>query len=117
MGLVEFFGFLGAIKLALCGAPQLYKAVKEKHQRGMHWGTIYFWLSGEVFTILYLLFTPTPLNFSEAVVMGIMTYPLLVNYGANMIFLSGILWYKLFPTDGGPTSIDDFKKWWKERNG
>jgi uncharacterized protein with PQ loop repeat len=88
MGITEVIGYAGALMLALCGAPQLYKCFKDKHARGLSWGLVLLWLGGEVLTIIYLLMA------------GIMTAPLIVNYGFNLIVLVGIFKYKLFPTDG-----------------
>ena len=62
-------------------------------------------------TIIYLLFTPTPLELVGKVISGIMTYPVALNYGANVLFLIGIFKYKIWPKDGGLTAWQELKRW------
>lgn len=49
----------------------------------MNWGLIWMWGVGEVFAMIYIL--PR------------MDLPLLFNYAANIVFLSVIAYYKVWP--------------------
>jgi len=74
-------GYIGAICLAVCGAPQAYKSYKDKHSDGISTGFLVLWTVGEVLTFLYIL--PK------------MDIPLLLNYVSNILFLSVIWRYKI----------------------
>lgn len=80
---METIGWLGSILLAFCGLPQAIESYKTKSSEGLTWGFISMWFFGEIFTIIYIL--PQ------------MVLPLLFNYTANVIFLSIIIYYKIFP--------------------
>lgn len=84
MPLIEILGYLGAILLAVCGVPQLLKCWKDKHADGLSWGLIILWLTGEIVTIAYLFLA------------GIMTAPLALNYGCNVLIVMAILYYKIW---------------------
>jgi uncharacterized protein with PQ loop repeat len=79
----ELLGWLGAFLLAFCGLPQAIDSFKNKSSYGVTWGLLLMWGSGEIFALLYVL--PT------------MQWPLLFNYSANLLFLSVIIYYKIWP--------------------
>jgi uncharacterized protein with PQ loop repeat len=78
-------GYVGSIMLALCGAPQAWDCIVTG-QANISTGTVALWAGGEILTIIYLVWSK------------IMTKPLAVNYGCNMLFLIIIMYYKIFPT-------------------
>jgi uncharacterized protein with PQ loop repeat len=80
---METLGYIGSIMLAICGLPQALESYKTKSSDGLTWGFIGLWFWGEIFTFVYIL--PK------------MDLPLLINYSANIIFLSVIIYFKLFP--------------------
>jgi uncharacterized protein with PQ loop repeat len=80
---METIGWIGSILLAFCGLPQAIESYKTKSSEGLTWGFLFMWFMGEILTIIYIL--PQ------------MVLPLLFNYTANVIFLSVIIYYKLFP--------------------
>ena len=80
---MENIGWLGSILLAFCGLPQAIESYKTKSSEGLTWGFIGMWFIGEICTFIYIL--PK------------MDLPLLLNYTANIIFLSIIIFYKLMP--------------------
>lgn len=80
---MENIGWLGSILLAFCGLPQAIESYKTKSSEGLTWGFIGMWFIGEICTFIYIL--PK------------MDLPLLLNYTANIIFLSIIIFFKLMP--------------------
>jgi len=80
---MEIIGYIGSIMLAICGLPQAIESYKTKSSEGLTWGFILLWLFGELFTFAYIL--PK------------MDLPLLINYSANIIFLTIIVYFKIFP--------------------
>lgn len=75
-------GWLGSILLSICGLPQAIQCVKQKHADGVNWCFLGFWGSGEVFTLWYILSKES------------LDFPLILNYGLNIIFISIIVYYK-----------------------
>jgi uncharacterized protein with PQ loop repeat len=75
-------GWLGSLLLAFCSIPQAYKSFNDKHSRGISWGFILMWTTGEICTLIYIL-------------QDQFAWPLLFNYGINCVFCLVILWYKL----------------------
>ena len=78
---MDNIGWIGSILLAFCGLPQALDTIKRKSAKGLAWGFLLMWFVGELATFIYII--PK------------MDLPLLINYGANMIFLSIILFYKI----------------------
>lgn len=78
-------GWFGSIMLALCALPQAIKSYKDKHSKGLDTTFLLLWSAGEILTAIAVYTSPTNLVY------------LFVNYGANLIFLSVIWYYKLFP--------------------
>lgn len=77
-------GYVGSICLALCGLPQAIECWQLGYA-GISTGTVALWFVGEVATIIYLVWS------------RIMTRPLALNYGVNILILSVIIFYILFP--------------------
>jgi uncharacterized protein with PQ loop repeat len=78
---MEFIGWLGAICFAFCALPQAIHAIRFKTANGVTWGLLVLWTLGEIFTLIYVL----PKGY----------LPLIVNYVANLILLSIIIYYKV----------------------
>lgn len=85
MNLNELFGWIGSILLAFCGLPQAICSLRQKSSHGISWGLLLMWGLGEIFAVLYVL----PRT----------EWPLLFNYSANILFLSIITYYKIWPKD------------------
>ena len=80
---METIGWIGSILLAFCGLPQAIKCFRTKSSAGIDPGFIMMWLAGELFTLAYVL--PK------------LDWPLLFNYGANILFIGVIVYYKVKP--------------------
>lgn len=79
---LEIVGYVGGICLAMCGLPQAIQSYNQKHSDGLNVIFLLLWTIGEIFTIIYVI--------------PIMSIPLFINYGANLIFLSIIWKYKIW---------------------
>ena len=88
--ITEAIGWLGAVLLATCGLPQLFKTIKTKNFDGLSLTFLFWWLFGEVFVLFY-------------VIQKAFRWPLIFNYGINIIVVFIILFLFAF-TGGG-------KKW------
>lgn len=78
-------GWIGSILLAFCAAPQALKAYVDGEAKGLSLITLIMWTTGEVCTLIALLYESQ------------LKYYLIFNYGCNILLLSGIWKYKLFP--------------------
>jgi uncharacterized protein with PQ loop repeat len=78
---LETVGYIGSILLAFCGLPQAIQSYREKHSDGINFWFLLMWTFGEIFTIIYVI--------------PLMSIPLFINYGANLVFLMVIWRYKL----------------------
>jgi hypothetical protein len=74
-------GYIGNILLTACGAPEAYKAFKTK-QCTLTWSFLFMCFVGEVLTLAAII-NDAPLGY------------LLLNYGANIFFISIMLHYKI----------------------
>ena len=81
--LIEAIGWAGSILLAFCGLPQAIESHRTGSSSGVTWGLILMWGLGEVLTMAYIL--PK------------MDWPLVFNYAANIVFISVIAYYKMWP--------------------
>jgi len=82
--MIEVLGILGALALAICAVPQAILSYKQGHSDGMSSWTLGLWTMGEILTTAYILLTSAdPI--------------LLMNYIANLCYLSVIVRYKLYP--------------------
>ena len=84
MNFFYFFGWLGSMLFAISAIPQAIHSFKTKQSEGVTWGLLLLWFFGEIFTLIYVL----PKND---------VLPLLMNYMLNIVFISVILYYKLWP--------------------
>lgn len=82
--MTEALGWSGSILLAFCGLPQAVQSWRTGSSSGVNWGLISMWGVGEVLAMLYVL--PR------------MDWPLLFNYAANIVFISVIAYYKVWPS-------------------
>ena len=80
---MDKIGWIGSLLLALCAIPQAIESYKTKSSAGLTWGFISMWFVGEICTFIYII--PK------------LDLPLLVNYGANICFLTVIIYYKINP--------------------
>ena len=78
MQIIEIIGWIGAILLATCGLPQLFKTLKTKNFDGLSLTFILWGLAGEILTLVYITNQAFKL-------------PLLFNYGINIIICITIL--------------------------
>ena len=83
MSIFEIMGWLGSICLAICGIPQAWQSMKDKHSHGISWGFVLLWAFGEIFALAY--------------VYDKLDLPLLLNYATNILILGVILYFKINP--------------------
>jgi len=72
----ELIGWISAILFACCGVPEVLIALKTGDS-GLSWGFLGMWFGGEIFAIIYTL--------SKSKVIKL--WPLLFNYGLNILCL------------------------------
>jgi uncharacterized protein with PQ loop repeat len=77
---VEVIGWIGALFLAVCAAPQAYKSYVEKKTEGVSITFLSLWYLGEVLTLIYICFTSVQI-------------PLVINYVFNILCLTVIIYY------------------------
>jgi len=82
-GSLEAIGWVGSILLAFCGLPQAVQSYRTGSSSGVTWGLLSMWGVGEVLTLVYVLPKSEP--------------PLVFNYLANILFISVIAYYKVWP--------------------
>lgn len=85
MNFFEISGWLGSMLFAISAIPQAIHSFKTKQSEGVTWGLLLLWFFGEIFTLIYVLPKDDVL-------------PLLMNYMLNIVFISVILYYKLWPS-------------------
>lgn len=76
-------GWFSAALFAICAMPQARKSRREGHSRGIDSTFLSMWALAEILGIIY--------------VWDLGSHPLLLNYGLNLLFLSIIIYYKVFP--------------------
>ena len=81
--MINTIGWLGAIILAISSLPQMIKTVRDGHASGLSWIFLLLWFVGEVMCLVYV----APDH----------NYPLIANYLINLVILSVIGYYKIFP--------------------
>jgi uncharacterized protein with PQ loop repeat len=77
---MEIVGWIGSVLLALCGLPLAWQSFRDKHSHGISNAFLVMWLVGELLTFSYVL----PKK----------DYPLLFNYGLNIVCLVIVIRYK-----------------------
>jgi len=82
---METIGWIGSILLAFCGLPEAIVSIKQG-RCNVSWGFLLMWYLGEIFTLAYI-------------VSDVFSYPLILNYGLNLTFISTMIYYKLRPRE------------------
>lgn len=77
-------GWIGSLCLASCGFPAAVQSYKEGHSRGMNLWFLILWTLGEILTLVAIS-KDAPLGY------------LILNYGCNLVFLSVIWLYRIWP--------------------
>lgn len=85
LGWTQTFGWIYSLAFALSAIPQALKSIKEKNSRGVADGTLLLWIIGEVAGTAYGI--------------SLVQWPIIFNCVLNTIFVSIILWYKIFPKE------------------
>lgn len=80
---IESIGWIGSLLLSLCAIPELVRAVITGNSP-LTWTFLLLWFSGEVVTLIYTIFKSIKIKL----------WPLLFNYGINIICLIIIILYK-----------------------
>lgn len=80
---MDIFGYIGSICLALCAIPQAWLSYKQGHSEGVSVYFLLLWTFGEIFTLVYVIYN--------------LDIPLILNYVANLLFLSVIWKYRFYP--------------------
>ena len=80
---LELVGWVGSILFAICAIPQARLCYKQGHSDGLDWIFLLCWLFGEILVTIYVI----PKR----------DWPLLLNYGVNLLCLFVIIRYKLYP--------------------
>lgn len=83
--MADIIGWSGSVFLAICGAPQALKSIREGHSRGVSASFLMLWLGGE---LCYL--------YSTAAKFGLVSW-LVFNYVGNIVFVLVIIYFALFP--------------------
>lgn len=80
---MEIVGWVGALLLAVCAAPQTLKCIQQGHGRGLSHIFLWVWFWGELLTLTYMV--PK------------LIWPAILNLSINLLFLCVILYYRYFP--------------------
>ena len=80
---MDLVGWIGSIMLAICAAPQAYDSWKRGHSDGVTWGLLVLWGGGELVTLIYVI--------------SKLDWAMISNYASNVVIMSVIIWYKIFP--------------------
>lgn len=78
--MIESFGFIGSILLAICAIPEVVRTIKD-NKCHLGWNFLLLWFFGEVFLFIY--------------VVDLIDYALIFNYGFNILLLIIMLIYKV----------------------
>jgi uncharacterized protein with PQ loop repeat len=76
---MQLLGWIGGIALAICAAPQAWKAFSTMDSSDFSIWFLALWLLGEVCLLCYTW--------------GLRKWPLRLNYGSNIVFILIILRY------------------------
>jgi len=82
--MIDLIGWMGALLLGICGIPEVIHTLQTS-QVNLTWGLLLFWFFGEILALIYTY------NKSKKVRL----FPLIFNYGLNIICISILIWYKL----------------------
>jgi uncharacterized protein with PQ loop repeat len=81
----EVVGWFGSLMFALCGFPQAWLSYKQGHSKGVSKLFILMWLIGE---LCYINYTLNKFG---------LIFPFFVNYFVNILFISVIIYFMVFP--------------------
>ena len=77
--MTSLLGYIGGFFLGVCAVPETIRTIKDKRCH-LGWPFLLMWGLGEVFMLLYAV----QLN----------DLALILNYGANLVLVSPMVWYK-----------------------
>lgn len=83
----ELIGWISGLCLAICGVPLAWEAVLKGRTLGINKPFLWLWYIGEVMGIIYCI--------------SLGSYPLIFNYGFNILLISPVLYYTYFPRKRG----------------
>jgi uncharacterized protein with PQ loop repeat len=78
--IVETIGYIGGVLLAICSVPEVFRTIKDSTCH-LGWTFLLLWFFGELFMIVYAF--------------HLWDYPLLFNYGFNLLLVGIMLFYKV----------------------
>ena len=81
--MTQLFGWISSIAFGICAIPQAMMSYKDGHSNGMSNGLLTLWMIGETTGLMYAV--------------GLNELPLMLNYGANALFVGVVMHYKFFP--------------------
>lgn len=82
--MIHLLGYAAMMCLIVAAVPQAIKAVKEGHSKGMATGYLVLLLTG--FTLM-----------SSYLILNKPVWPVIINYGVNILMMLIIGFYKVFP--------------------
>ncbi|MFA8341981.1 MAG: PQ-loop domain-containing transporter [Rhodothermaceae bacterium] len=84
----EMIGWLGSFLFSICALPQVIQTWRTKKADDLNALFLWFWFWGEVFTLIYIVWT----DISQ----GVYHLPLYFNYCFNLILVVYLLFAKYF---------------------
>ena len=81
-----YLGWFGAFLFSVCAIPQVLKTMKTREADDLSICFLLMWFFGEIFTLIYILIDDSLLLITH--------YPLYVNYVANIVMITYLLWAK-----------------------
>ena len=97
-----YLGWVGALLFSISAIPQVIKTIKTKEADDLSVCFLFLWFFGEVCTLIYLLIDDSLLSITH--------YPLYINYIANIIMISYLLWAKKKYSGNRSTLLDKQSK-------
>ena len=101
----EGIGWAGSMLFCLCAVPQCIKAYRTKRVHDLSWIFILMWLLGEILFGIYVLVGNVrdieakavgELSFLQVLCSDGMQWPLLANYGFNIVLTSCLAYMKWY---------------------
>lgn len=84
--MISAIGFLGALFFGICSFPQVYQVWKTQDTKAMSKSFLILWALGEIFCWVYII--------AQNYTVGIIQWPLHMNYFLNGIGLAYLLYKK-----------------------
>ena len=82
--MIEIVGWIGSMLLAFSGLPELIRSIING-RCDLGWGLLFCWYVGEWLVLFYAIKKDKQVNLR----------PLLLNYGFNILFISGLIYIKI----------------------